>query len=213
MEWQNMMGSLSVRLWLAQATVAFFLLGGTALLAFGISLLVNSAGALRFIERMNRWVSMRGASKSLEVPRDTRHLVLKYRYLFAVIFVTGGIYAGYGLLMQFNAGAVIKLLGLTQMNANAAGWLVDSLRWFLVAGNLAAIAAGIMLAFCPDRVAKLEAQAGRWISVRQATKGADEMKIKLDSWVAVYPRAIGAAIAVFGLVMVGTFGAVATRIW
>jgi hypothetical protein len=213
MEWLNMMGSLSVRLWLAQATVMFFVVGGAALLAFGLSLIFNSSGTLRFVEYMNRWVSMRGASKSLEVPRDTRHAVLKYRYLFAVIFVTGGIYASYGLLLEFNAVAVIKLLGLEKMHPNAAGWLVDSLRWFLVAGNLAAIVAGIMLAFFPDRVAKLEAQAGRWISMRQATKGADDMKIKLDSWVAVYPRAIGAAIAVIGLVMVGIFGAVATRIW
>jgi hypothetical protein len=213
MEWLNMMGSLSVRLWLAQATVMYFVVGGAALLAFGLSLIFNSSGTLRFVEYMNRWVSMRGASKSLEVPRDTRHAVLKYRYLFAVIFVTGGIYASYGLLLEFNAVAVIKLLGLEKMHPNAAGWLVDSLRWFLVTGNLAAIVAGIMLAFFPDRVAKLEAQAGRWISMRQATKGADDMKIKLDSWVAVYPRAIGAAIAVIGLVMVGIFGAVATRIW
>lgn len=213
MEWLNMMNSLPVRLWLAQATVVFFLVGGTALLAFGISLLVNSAGTLRFINAMNRWVSMRGASRSLEIPRDTRHFVLRYRYLFAVVFVAGGIYACHGLLLQFNATAVIKLLGLNKMHPNAAGWLVDSLRCLLIAGNLAAIAAGILLAFFPDRVAQLEAQAGRWISVRQATKGGDDMRIKLDSWVAVYPRAIGATVLVFGLVMLGTFGSVATRIW
>lgn len=213
MEWLNMMGNLSVRLWLAQATVVFFLVGGTALLAFGISLLVNSAATLRFIETMNRWVSMRGASRALEIPRDTRNAVLKYRYLFAAVFIAGGVYACHGLLLQFDAVAVIKLLGLNKMHPNAAGWLVDSLRCFLIAGNVAAIAAGILLAFFPDRVAQLEAQAGRWISVRQATKGGDDMRIKLDSWVAVYPRVIGAAVLVFGLVMVGTFGSVATRIW
>lgn len=213
MEWLNMMGNLSVRLWLAQATVVFFLVGGTALLAFGISLLVNSAATLRFIETMNRWVSMRGASRALEIPRDTRNAVLKYRYLFAAVFIAGGVYACHGLLLQFDAVAVIKLLGLNKMHPNAAGWLVDSLRCFLIAGNVTAIAAGILLAFFPDRVAQLEAQAGRWISVRQATKGGDDMRIKLDSWVVVYPRMIGAAILVFGLVMVGTFGSVATRIW
>lgn len=213
MEWHNLMGNLSVRLWLAQATVIFFIISGAALLAFGISLIINSSGTMRFIAAMNRWVSMRRASRPLEVPRDTRHAVLKYRYLFAVVFVAGGLYASYGLLMQFNALAVIRLLGLDRINPNAAGWLADSLRWLLITGNAAAIVAGIMLAFFPDRVAKLEAQAGRWISVRQATRGADDMRIKLDSWVAVYPRAIGAAIAVFGLLMVGIFGSVATRLW
>lgn len=213
MEWLNMMGSLSVRLWLAQATVVFFVVSGAALFAFGITLIVSRDRALRLITRMNRWVSMRSASKSLEIPRDTRQAVLRYRYLFAVIFFAGGIYASHGLLMQFDAGAVIKLLGLNRMHPNAAGWLVDSLRWFLLAGNLAAIGAAILLAFFPDRVAKLEAQAGRWISMRQATKGADDMRIKLDSWVEVYPRAIGGAITVFGLLMVGLFGSVASRLW
>ena len=93
MELLNMMESLTVRMWLAQATVIFFLVGGAALLAIGMVLLVNSTGALRFIGSMNRWVSMRGASRPLEIPRDTRQAVQKYRYWLAVIFVASGAFA------------------------------------------------------------------------------------------------------------------------
>ena len=64
----------------------FFLLGGVALLAVGVSLIVNSAGALRFFGSMNRWVSMRRMSRPLEIPRDTRQAVQKYRHVLAAIF-------------------------------------------------------------------------------------------------------------------------------
>jgi hypothetical protein len=76
-----------------------------------------------------------------------------------------------------------------------------------------AIAAGILLAFFPSSVEALEAHAGRWVSVRRMTKGADDMKIKLDSWVAVYPRAVGGINVAIGLALLGTFGLMAPRFW
>jgi len=213
MDWLNLMGYHTVRLWIAQVTVILFLLGGISLLAFGLSLIVNSAWALRFVSRMNRWVSMRQATKPLEIPRDTRQAVQKHRYWLAVIFVACGAFAVYGLLSQFNAGAIVILLGLKFMQPDVAAWLVDSLRWLLVLGNLVAIVAGIMLAFFPDRLAALEARGGRWFSSRKITRGADDMKIKLDGWVAVYPRAAGGIIAFSGLAMIGTFGMMLPRVW
>ena len=213
MEILNMMGHPVVRLWLAQAMVVFFLVSGVTLLAFGVSLIVNSAGALRLIAVMNRWVSMREVTKPLEVLRDTRHVVQKYRHVFAAIFVLGGAYAIYGLLTQFSTEATIRLLGLNAFSRDAALWLAESLHWLLIVGNLFAIIVGFMLALLPGYVAALEARAGRWVSLRRLTKGADNMNIKLDSWVAVYPRAIGAIIVVVALVLIGIFGMMVPRIW
>lgn len=213
MEFLNMMGHQTVRLWLAQATVAFFLLGGITLLAIGMSLIVNSAQTLRFIGGMNRWVSMRCATKPLEIPRDTRQAVHRHRYWLAAIFVAGGAFATYMLLRQFHTGAVVTLLGLNFLGRDVSVWLVDSLRMLLVVGNLAAIVVGVMLAFFPDRVAALEARVGGWYSVRKMTKGADVMKVKLDGWVAVHPRAAGGVIAFCGLALIGTFGMLLPRVW
>lgn len=213
MDWLNLMGHHAVRLWLAQVTVILFLLGGITLLALGLSLIVNSPAALRFIGSMNRWVSMRRATKPLEIPRDTRQAVHKHRYWLAPVFVACGAFAIYGLLTQFNTHAIYTMLGLGFLNRDIALWLVDSLRWLLIIGNLAAIVAGIMLAFFPDRLAALEAHGGRWYSARKMTKGADSMKVKLDGLVAVYPRAAGGIIAFFGLALIGTFGMMLPRVW
>ncbi len=213
MELMNMMEHPTVRLWLLQAAVIFFLLGGTALLAIGLYLIVNSAGALRLIGSMNRWVSMRGASKPLEIPRDTRQAVQKYRYWFAAVFVAGGVFALFSLLAQFKFDAVVTLLGLNAMNPHLAAWIVDALRWVLVVGNLLAVVAGVMLAFFPDHLVKLEARGSHWYSERKATKGADNMNLRLDAWVAVYPRAAGGAIVFFALGLIGAFGLMLPRLW
>lgn len=213
MEWLNMLGSHAVRMWLAQAAVIFFLVSGTALLALGISLIINSSAALRFIGSMNQWVSFRAATKSLEVPRDTRSIVLRYRHAFAAVFIAGGVFVLYGLLTQFNTRAAITLLGLHLINPHAADWLAESLRWALVLGNALAVAAGILLAFFPQRVAALEALGGKWISSRQATKGGNDMHMKMDGWVATHPRESGGAIVLVALVMIGIFGMMGSKVW
>ncbi len=213
MEWLNMLGSQTVRLWLAQSAVIFFLVSGAALLVFGISLIINSTAALRFIGRMNHWVSFRAATRSIEVPRDTRSIVLRYRYAFAVVFVAGGVFVLHGLLTQFNTRAAITLLGLEVINPRAADWLADSLRWALVLGNALAVVAGIMLAFFPARVSALEALGGKWISSRQATKGGNDMHMKMDGWVAIHPRESGGIIVLIALVMIGFFGMMASKVW
>jgi len=186
---------------------------GLALLVFGVSLIVNGDGALRLIATLNRWVSMRAATKPLEIVRDTQPLVQRYRYWFAAIFIVGGGFALYGLLLQFNAAAMIRIMGLMGWPGDVSYLLVDSLRMLLIVGNALAVVAGILLALFPGQVAELEARVGGWVSVRKATRGTDDMKVKLDPLVAICPRAIGVTVILIGLALIGTFGLMAQRVW
>jgi len=213
MEFLSMMEYPAVRLWLAQSTVVFFIVAGIALLVVGISLIVNSAGSLRLFGGLNRWVSMRRASRPLEIPRDTRQAVQNYRYWFAAVFIIGGTVALAGLLVRFDIRAVIALLGLGQLRPDFAGWLVDGARWILIAGNLLAIIAGLLLAFSPGAVAALEARGSRWISERQLVKGSDQLHLKLDGVVAAYPRNAGWIIVVFALGLIAAFGFLLPTVW
>jgi len=213
MEFLNMMGNTMVRLWLAQSTVVFFIIASIALLAIGISLIANSAGTLGFFGRMNRWVSLRGMSKPLEIPRDTRQAVQNYRYWFAAVFVLGGAFAVYGLLKYFRTDSVILLFGLGYFHPAFAEWVVESARWVLVAGNLVGMVLGITLAFFPSTVVALEARGSRWYSERKVTKGGDNMNLKLDPWVAAYPRVAGGIIVAFALGLLGAFGLMLPTLW
>ncbi len=213
MELLNIMDNHVVRLWLTQSAVVFFIIAGITLLVIGVSLIVNSAGTLGFFGRMNRWISLRGVSKPLEIPRDTQQAVQNYRYWFAAVFVLGGIFAVYGLLRHFSTSSVITLFGLGYFRPVLAEWLVESARWVLVAGNLVGIVLGAMLAFSPGAVAALEARGSHWYSERKVTKGADSMNIRLDPWVAAYPRVAGGIIVVLALGLLGAFGLMLPVVW
>lgn len=206
MEFLNVFGSHGFRLWFAQFLIVLFLVGGVASLAIGLSLIFNSAGMLKFSAGMNRWVSTRRAFKPVEVSRDTRQAVQKYRRWLAVIFVAGGIFAVYGLATQFNVKAVILVFGLDYFRPSFASWVVESARWVLIVGNLAGIAVGIMLAFFPAALMALEARGSRWFSERQLVKDRETMNLTLDNWVAQFPRASGCIITFFALVLIGAFG-------
>ncbi len=215
MEMLNLMvASQTVRVWLAQSIVIFFLIGGVFLLLVGVGLILNGAGSLRFFGGMNRWVSMRRATRALEIPRDTRPAVQKFRYLLAVIFIAGGAYAIYGLLTWFNTTAVIELLHLNYFHPVYAAWLADVVRWTLIVGNATAIAAGIMLAFFPAALVALEARGSNWYSERKVARGADTMHVtSLDTWVAAYPRPAGVIIILFALGLIGAFALMLPGLW
>lgn len=206
MDLLNVFEVQSIRMWIAQSAVLFFFISGFALLAVGLLLVVNSAAALRFFDGMNRWVSMRRATRPLEITRDTQPLVLRHRYLIAAFVVAGGVFAISGLLTQYDARAAVRLLGLDALRPMLAFWLADSARWLLVAGNALGIVIGLLLAFSPGRLMALEARGGDWYSERRMVKGVDTMNTELDAQVAARPRAAGIIIVVLALLLIGAFG-------
>ena len=206
MDLLNLFDVQSVRMWIAQSAVLFFLISGFALLAVGLLLVVNSAAALRFFDGMNRWVSMRRATRPLEIARDTQPLVQRHRYLIAAFVIAAGVFAISGLLTQYEAKAAVRMLGLDVLRPALGLWLVDSARWLLVAGSVLGIVIGLLLAFAPEKLARIEAQGGDWYSERRLVKGADAMNTGLDAQVAAHPRAAGLAIVVMALLLVGAFG-------
>ena len=213
MELLNIIQSQAFRLWSTQVIAVFFFISGLTLLAIGVGLIVNSRGSLRFFGGMNRWVSMRRVTKPLETLRDTRQAVQNYRYWLAAIFVAGGAFALFGLLTQYDARAIIVVFGLDFLRPDFAVWLIDSVRWMLIVGNLIGIVVGIMLAFFPAALVALEARGSRWYSERQMTKGSDRLNLKLDDLVAAYPRNAGWIIVVFALGLIGAFGFMLAGLW
>ncbi|MCW5574627.1 MAG: hypothetical protein KIT13_00910 [Burkholderiales bacterium] len=209
----NLLDTPAFRLWFAQSAVLFFFISGLALLAVGLALIVNSAAALRFFGGMNRWVSMRRATRPLEIPRDTQPLVRRYRHLIAVFVVAGGVFAVSGLLTQYDARAAVRLLGLESLRPDLALWLTDSARWLLIAGNVLGIAVGLLLAFSPGLLSRMEARGSDWYSERRMAKGADAMNTGLDAQVTAHPRAAGIVIVLMALLLIGAFGLLLPAVW
>ena len=202
----EIIGNYAFQSWAVQFLTVLFFVGGLVTLAVGVGLIIGSAGMLRFFVAANRWVSTRRAFKAVEIARDTRQVVHKYRFWLAAIFVAGGAVSIFGLAMAFDPRAAGALLGLDPRPSFVASWLVESARWVLIVGNVVAIVVGVMLGFFPVALAVLETRGGRWFSDRQFVRGADAMNLSLDNCVAAFPRSAGWIITVAGLALVGDFG-------
>jgi len=187
--------------WFIHVWVVIFVVGGLAGIAVGAGLIMNSARTLAFFNTINRWTSLRGAAKPFEVPRDTTRIVRKYMRVLAGIFVVGGAYSLYALVGQFNAEAIIFSLKLNKMHPLISSLILDGARWILIAGNLVAVAVGIMMAFFPAKVIAVEGRGGRWFSDEAIMEKGDKMHTPIDTWVTASPRAAGWIIA-FGSVVV-----------
>src|SRR5262245_12697327 len=103
MDFLNLLfGSIPFREWLARFLVVLFLAGGSAMLVAGLGLIFGSAATLRFFSGMNRWVSARRALRPVEIPRDSGPAVQKHRRWLGVIFIVGGGFAIYSLVVEWN---------------------------------------------------------------------------------------------------------------
>lgn len=182
---------------------AFALTGSLTGIVIAVGLLVGRQGTLEFFRRVNRKVSMRQALKPLEVPR-TFETPGRRHPLLGVVFLLGGAYASVVLLTQLNGARAIAALGMTT-NPVSAEVLLDTLRWFLIAGGVAAVVFGVMLLFFPGAWQALEGRANHWYSTRRMYTGGDDMHMGLDLWVERFPRAAGVILGALSLISAGAF--------
>ncbi len=174
------------------AVVQFFLLVSVVGVLVGVGLIAWRQPTLHLLGVLNRWVSTRRWLRSAEIPHDTTSTVQRHRVWIGLFFVLAAAYSLFGLLARFNAQALVPAGGWSP----AAQWLLESLRWFLVLGSVAAAAIGVMMVLMPETLQRLEARANEWHSSRKALGGAaDTMYMPLDKWVEHYPRIAGAIIA------------------
>jgi hypothetical protein len=172
----------------------FFSIAGITGIALGVCLILGSARTLKVLGNMNRWISLRGTLKPMETPHDIGKAVYGHRRWFGIAFLIGGAFAIFMLLVNIETAPIVSALG---SNASpVVAWIVESLKWILVAGGVMAVVVGAMLAFSPDSLRTLEARLNRWTSTRQLGRGADTMHLALDQWVETFPRIAGLMLAV-----------------
>jgi len=149
---------------------------------------------------------LRSSLKPMEIPRDIDKAVYGHGRWFGGAFALGGAFVAFMLLARVDLAAVVPALGRSAPPV-IVDWIVDSLKWLLVAGGALAVIIGVMLFFSPDAVRAVDARLNRWTSTRQMGKGADTMHLMLDQWVGTHPRsggwllALGSAIVTIASMM------------
>ena len=183
---------------LVPSAVMFFLFWSLAGAAIGLGLVFASAATLRVFRAMNRYVSTRLGLKPLATAHDVGPGVRRHRRLIGALFVLGAGYSVLALCAWYDNAAIVYGLGLRYPREFVAV-VVESVRWSLIVFSLLAIAVGVLLAFFPAALTRIEAHANSWYSVRRLTLGADTMQLSLDRLVEAYPRTSGAILVVAAL--------------
>lgn len=187
------------------ATVMFFFIGGLVAVAIGVGLIVRSPSVFQIFDLLNHYVSTRHATKAMSIPRDSEHFVWRHRYPIGIGFVGGAAYSVWGLAAGVGNAAIVSMLDL-KLPPGFVFWIVESLRYFMIAASTAAIAIGILMLISPDAMKAIEDVASRWYSTRRIFPNADKMNMAFDNWVAAFPRTAGLIIVFPALGMVMYFG-------
>lgn len=199
------MNQLVVDQLLVPFVIRFFFVFGIIGFVVGVGLIVDPARMHRFFGFMNTWVSLRRSTKWLAVPRDISATVQRYRHLIGLTFILLGAFSTFVLMSRIEVNHVVTTLNVSAPSLFVA-WIVDSMRWFLIAGNVLAIAIGFMLMVSPNFLHSVEARVNRWVSFRERSLGADTENMGLDRWVDRYPRTMGWLVAIIALPVAIIYG-------
>jgi hypothetical protein len=176
-----------------QTLFVLFLVGAALGAVLGLVLLLDSARALRWNERLSRWVSTREATQGLDRPRDIKRFIYRAHRVIGLLVVAGALYCLDVLTFGFKPGALARAFrDLGSLGALEIAF--ETARLFLLAGNLAALAAGLLLCFRPSLLKGFEAWADRSYGSLAANPALDRMHLQPDLWVSRHPRLTGALV-------------------
>ena len=182
------------------------LLGGAALgVVVGILLLVDSERVMRWNYALNRWYSTRQAMRALERPIDVKRTFYRWHRVLGALVFAASLFTLDVLVFGFQTSALVRALRGTG-NPALLSLVVDSVRVFLIAGNIAALIAAAVLVFRPSLLKGLEAWGDRQYSGRAATKPLEIMRYQPDDFVRARPRLVGGLVVLGSVYVLVTLG-------
>jgi hypothetical protein len=182
------------------------LLGGAALgVLIGALLLFDSERVMRWNYRLNRWYSTRQAMRALERPIDVKRAFYRWHRVLGVLVFAASLFTLDVLVFGFQTSALVRALrGMAEPAALAL--ILDSVRVFLIVGNVAALLAAAVLVFRPSLLKGLEVWGDRQYSGRTSTKALDIMRYQPDDFVRARPRLVGSVLLLGSIYVLLTMG-------
>jgi hypothetical protein len=182
------------------------LLGGAALgLVVGVLLIINTERVMRWNNTLNRWYSTRQAMRSLERPIDLKRPLYRWHRVLGVLVFAASLYTLDVLVFGYHTSALVRALRGAGDPAMLS-LILEGVRLFLIAGNVAALVAATLLVFRPSLLKGVEGWGDRQYSGRVSTKVLDVMRYQPDDFVRRRPKLVGAALALGSLYVLITLG-------
>ena len=189
-----------------QALFVFLMVGAAFALIAGVLLIFDSARAFRIGDWLNRWVSTREIVKPLEEHRNISRPLYRMHRLVGALICAGALYSLVVLGAPSGGAAIATSLAGIGPHKLFAAWLGESLRYFLLAGNLGALLFGVVFLVRPSALKSLEAWADKRISERRAVKPLEKMRMSADQFLRRHPKTVGSLVVLGSLYVLLNLG-------
>lgn len=170
--------------------VIFLFIGSIFAILIGAGLVLRGKAMFPFFGSLNRWVSTREGMKKVDASYDIERIMHRQRRLLGAVFLALAALSFVVLVAKFDA-AVLASIFARRFPSIAVELAAESLKWFLIIGDILAIVVGATLILIPDLLAKVEARMNKCYSPRADGKDLDIMHLTLDKWAESHPRAAG----------------------
>jgi len=162
--------------------------------AVGLGVAIRPAILGRLRSAGDRRVSMRRATRALDIPHNIDRWFYRHHRLYGAFVVTLSVVLL--AFLTFGTTPQVWLHSLPVADRGIGGILVDTARLVLWALGLFALVIGVVVLVRPSALKRFETWANRWVTPRRALKGLDHDVRGLDDWIARHPRGWGITIAV-----------------
>jgi hypothetical protein len=185
------------------AVMFIVIVGGISGVLLGCALVFRSAATLRFINRMNSWVSTRQALQPLEAPHNVDGAPGPggRRPRLGAFLLVGGVIAVYFLIVRLDFARSPYVPGVDLLRWFLSGLALEATKWILVAGSAFAALIGLLMLLAPGRLAVFEGRLNQWHSSRHFLAADEKMHLALEPHVEAHPGAAGWTIAVASLLV------------
>jgi hypothetical protein len=182
------------------------LLGGAALgLVVGVLLIVDSARVIRWNTALNRWYSTQQAARALDGTVEVKRVVYRWHRVVGILVFAGALFTLDALVFGFTSGALVRTFrGMG--NTALLSVLFESIRVFLIVGNIAALIAAAILVFRPSLLKGVEAWADRSYGSPDRAQALDAMRYQPDEFVRSRPRIVGVLVTLGSLYVLLSLG-------
>lgn len=161
-------------------------------------MLLSPTSFARLEEIASRSFSLRRSMRPLEISRNIDRHIYRHHKLFGLVVILASTFTLYNLLFSLETGRLASLIG-HQFPAPIAGWLIEAINLFLIAGNLFAIVIGLMIYVRPSALKSFESRANQWVSLREQTSWLETRFDFPDKLAKTQPRIMGVVLLLFSV--------------
>lgn len=167
----------------------------------GLWLLIAPGGFARIETMAGGPFSLRRGLRPFDVSRNVDRYFYRHHEAIGLLIIAASTFTLYRTMFDIVPGKVARLL-IAQYPQVIADWLIASLHYTLLLGNLFALVVGLVIYVRPSALKDFEARANHWFTARKKTLWLQSRLDNSGEILRNQPRTLGIIILVLSIYLI-----------